>query len=195
MEDDFQWKTTFDGRQPLMEADLRFKTVFDGGRPSTEADLQWKTPFNGRRPPMDRQPSMEDYLCLKTTFDGGQPFMRDNLQWKMIFMEDDLWWKTAFYGRQPSIEGDFPFKYFKILLCHIPPLKSFFMSQRDHRTCNRPWKIPFYLPLVVFVSGVVCKVIFESNQNTLQFEVALLLSWCCNQGLNKLGNPQPEPNT
>ena len=36
MEDDLQWKTTFDGRQPSMEDDLQWKTTFNGRQPSSE---------------------------------------------------------------------------------------------------------------------------------------------------------------
>ena len=43
-----RWKTTFDGRHPLMEDTLWWKTSFDG-----------------------RQTLMENYLWWKTTFDGG----------------------------------------------------------------------------------------------------------------------------
>ena len=39
MEEDLQWKTTFDGRRPLSEDDLRRKTTFDERRPVTEDDL------------------------------------------------------------------------------------------------------------------------------------------------------------
>ena len=33
MEDDLHWKTTFDGRQPLMKDNLWWKTTFDGRQP------------------------------------------------------------------------------------------------------------------------------------------------------------------
>ena len=45
MEDNLRWKTTFDGRRPLMEDGLQWKTTFDGRRPSMEDDLRWKTTF------------------------------------------------------------------------------------------------------------------------------------------------------
>ena len=32
MEDDLQWKTTFDGRQPSIKDDLQWKTTHDGRR-------------------------------------------------------------------------------------------------------------------------------------------------------------------
>ena len=44
MEDDLQWKTTFDGRQPLIE------DSFGGRQPWMEDDHRWKTTFDGRRP-------------------------------------------------------------------------------------------------------------------------------------------------
>ena len=65
MEDDYQWKTTLDGRwvflwkktifnrrQPSMEEDLRLKTTFDNIRPFMEDNIQWKTTFDGRQPLM-----------------------------------------------------------------------------------------------------------------------------------------------
>ena len=59
------WKTTFDGRQPLMEDNLWWKMTFD-----------------------ERRPLMEDELWWKTTFDGRQPIYNS-------LMEDTLWWKTG----------------------------------------------------------------------------------------------------
>ena len=53
MEDDLWWKTTFGGRQPLVEYDLRWKV---------EDDLQWKTTFSGRLPLVEEDPQW------KTTF-------------------------------------------------------------------------------------------------------------------------------
>ena len=44
-----QWKTTFDGRRPLMEDGLWLKMTFDWRLPLMEDDLWWKTTFNGRR--------------------------------------------------------------------------------------------------------------------------------------------------
>ena len=38
MEDNLQWKTNFDGRQPLMEDTLRWKTTFGGRQPSLESE-------------------------------------------------------------------------------------------------------------------------------------------------------------
>ena len=46
MEDNLQWKTTFNGRQPLMEDDLRWKMTFDGRWPSIKDNLWCKTTFN-----------------------------------------------------------------------------------------------------------------------------------------------------
>jgi len=48
-----QWKTTFDGWQPLMEDVLQWKTTFDGSQPLMEDDLLLKTTFYGRRPSME----------------------------------------------------------------------------------------------------------------------------------------------
>ena len=53
LEDDPQWKTTFNGRGPLMEDDLRRKKSFDGRQALMEDDLQRKTTLNGRRPLME----------------------------------------------------------------------------------------------------------------------------------------------
>ena len=39
-----KWKTTFDGRRPLVKDDLRWI------QPLVEDDLWWKTAFGGRRP-------------------------------------------------------------------------------------------------------------------------------------------------
>ena len=40
-------KTTFGGRQPLVEDDLRWKMTCGVRRPAVEDDLQWKTTFAG----------------------------------------------------------------------------------------------------------------------------------------------------
>jgi hypothetical protein len=53
MEDDLQWKTTINGRQPQMEDNLQWKTT---------SNLQWMTTSNGRRPPME-----DDLKILKAT--------------------------------------------------------------------------------------------------------------------------------
>ena len=76
MEDDLQWKTTFDERRHPMEDNLRWKTTLDGRRSWMEDSLQRKTIFDGRRP------LMEDDLQGKTTFDGRRPSVEDNLLWK-----------------------------------------------------------------------------------------------------------------
>ena len=73
MEDNIRWKTTLDGRQPLMEDEL------DGRQPFTEEMLWWKTTID------ERQPLMEDDLWCKMTFNEIWPLMEDNLQWKMTF--------------------------------------------------------------------------------------------------------------
>ena len=39
MEDDRWWKTTFDGKRPLMEDDSWWKTTFDGKRPLMKDDI------------------------------------------------------------------------------------------------------------------------------------------------------------
>ena len=84
----------FYGRQPLMEDDMQWRTTFNGRQHSMEDDIQWKTTFDGRRP------SMKDILWWRTTFNGGQPSMEDDIQWKMTFdwrlplMEDDLHWRN-----------------------------------------------------------------------------------------------------
>ena len=116
MEDDLRWRTTFDGRRSLMEYNLRWKTTFDGRRPSMEDDQWWRKTNDGRRPSMGdelqwRHPSMGEDLC-----DGRQ-----------LLMEDDLRWRTTFNGRRPSVEDDPHWKDFEIPLCHIPPLRSFFL--------------------------------------------------------------------
>ena len=90
MEDNLWWKTTLDGRRPLM-------ATFVGRRPLTEDDLWWKTTFDRR------QPSTEDDLWRKTTFDGRRPLMEDNLGQKMTSDKDDLRRKTTFNVRQPLI--------------------------------------------------------------------------------------------
>ena len=36
---------TLDGRQPTMEDNLQWKTTFNGIQPSTEDDFQYKTPL------------------------------------------------------------------------------------------------------------------------------------------------------
>ena len=51
--EDRGWKTTFNGRQTLMEDDLRWKMTFTGRRLLMEDDLRWKTTFNGRRHSME----------------------------------------------------------------------------------------------------------------------------------------------
>ena len=46
MEYNLGWKTTFDGRQPLMEDDHGQKMILDGRQPQTEANHGW----DGKRP-------------------------------------------------------------------------------------------------------------------------------------------------
>ena len=42
-------------------------------------------------------------------------------------MEDNLLWKKAFIQRRPLMEDDLHWRDFEIPLCHIPPLRSFFI--------------------------------------------------------------------
>ena len=49
MEDDLQWKTTFNGKQPLIEDDICRKTAFNGRQNLVEDDLCRKTTFDGRK--------------------------------------------------------------------------------------------------------------------------------------------------
>ena len=59
MENNFQWKTTYDGRRPLMEDDpqwkmiLNLKTTFNQRQPSRKDDLLWKATFERIRPLME----------------------------------------------------------------------------------------------------------------------------------------------
>ena len=105
MEENLWWKTTFDGRQPLIEDDFQWKTTFDERWPLMEDDLWWKTTFDGR------QPLMEVDLWWKTAFDGRQPLMEDDLQWKItfegtqLFMEDMLWRKITCKLREHSCKN------------------------------------------------------------------------------------------
>ena len=80
MEEDLQWKTTFDGRRPSMEDDLQWKITFDGRRPLIEDDHWRKTTFEGR------WPLTEDDLWRKTTFDGRRPSVGlQDITWKKYF--------------------------------------------------------------------------------------------------------------
>ena len=94
----YLWKTTFNGRRPLMGDNLLWRATLDGRWPSMEDDLRWKTTFDGR------QPSMEESLRWKTTYDGGRTSKADDRWWKTICdgrcpsMEDDQWWRTTFIG-------------------------------------------------------------------------------------------------
>ena len=79
------WRTTFDGRGPLMEDNFWWKMTFDGMQTLMEDALLWKMTFDGRRPLMERRPLMGrqpltgDNLWRETTFDWRQPLMEDNL--------------------------------------------------------------------------------------------------------------------
>ena len=87
MEDSLWWKTTFDGRWPLME------DTYEGRQSSIENTPSWKMTHNGRQP-----------LMMKMTFYREQPSMEDHLQWKTMFdgrwllMEEDLHCKITFGG-------------------------------------------------------------------------------------------------
>ena len=88
------WKTTLDGRQPLMEDPLWQKTTFDRRGP-----LMRKMIYDGR------QPLKEDNLGQKTRYDGRLPLTEDNLWQKTIFdRRGPLTWKTTYDGRQPLTE-------------------------------------------------------------------------------------------
>ena len=64
MEDDLLWKTTFGGRQPLVEDNLQWKTTFFGRQPLIEDDRQWKTTFGGRQLLVEDNPCMlPSLLC------------------------------------------------------------------------------------------------------------------------------------
>ena len=77
MEDNLYWKTTFDGRQPLIGN-----------------TFWWKTPF------YKRWPLMEEDLWWKTAFDGGQLFFFDK---RWLSIENKLPLKTNFDERRSSI--------------------------------------------------------------------------------------------
>jgi hypothetical protein len=60
MEDDLQWKTASNGRQPPMEDDLQQKTTSNERRTPMEDELQWKTTY-------------KDKIFLKfESFEGGK---------------------------------------------------------------------------------------------------------------------------
>ena len=46
-------RSTYSGRQPLMEDDLRWKIPFDGRQPSIENELKWNTTFDGIKPSLE----------------------------------------------------------------------------------------------------------------------------------------------
>ena len=46
-------KTTFGGRQPLLEENLWWKTTIVERRPSVVDDLRWKMTLSGRQPSLD----------------------------------------------------------------------------------------------------------------------------------------------
>ena len=91
MEDDFQWKTTFGGRWPLVEDNLWWKTTFSGRQPSVEDNHGWKMIFGGRWSLVEddlwwKTTLGGSDLCWKTTFSGRLPAVEDNLLWKTIFV-------------------------------------------------------------------------------------------------------------
>ena len=61
------------------------KTTFGGRQPLLEDDLWWKTTFSGRGSFVGRQSSVEDNLWWRTTFGGRRPTVEDDLQWKTTF--------------------------------------------------------------------------------------------------------------
>ena len=75
----FGWKTTFNGKRPLMEDNLRWKMTFEGRQHSMEDSLWWNISINGR------QLSIEDDLHWETPFNGRPPSMEEPLQWKTTF--------------------------------------------------------------------------------------------------------------
>ena len=80
-----------------MEENLQWKTTFNARQPSMKDDLWWKMNFNGRQ------------LLMEVIFDEGCPLMEDDHWWKttVASMEKDLQWKRTFNGRQPSKEEKF----------------------------------------------------------------------------------------
>ena len=84
-EDDISWKTTFDGRQPLMKDHLWWRKTISGRQPLTKDNLWWKTTFDGRGP------LSEDDRWWKTTFDGRRPSIGLHyITWKKYF-DSSLW--------------------------------------------------------------------------------------------------------
>ena len=81
MDDDLWWRTTFDGRQPLIEDNLWWRMTFGEKRSLIEDVLLWKTTYD------------VGHLWWKMSFDG---------RWPLI--ENNLWWKSTIYGRQPLEE-------------------------------------------------------------------------------------------
>ena len=71
-------KTTFDGRQPLMEDNLWWKMPLDIRRPLTEDDLWQKMTFDGKRP------LTEDNIWKKKTFDRNKQLSRRWLGTKVL---------------------------------------------------------------------------------------------------------------
>jgi hypothetical protein len=56
MEEDLQWKTTYNVRGPQNTNTLQVllrKTTYNGRPPTMEDDLQWKKTYNGRQPTME----------------------------------------------------------------------------------------------------------------------------------------------
>ena len=75
-QDDCWWKTTFDGRRPLVEDKILLKTNLEGGRHFT---------FDGGGPLMEDSkedallPLFEEDLWWKMTFDIIHPLIEENL--------------------------------------------------------------------------------------------------------------------
>ena len=127
MEFNLWWKTTFDGRRPLMENKFWKETTYERRRLLTEDDHWRKTTFDRR------QPLREDKLWRKRSFDRIQPLMVDN-----------LWWKMTFDGRRPLTENLRPsigciVYYLKKCLWHLTlTAKAQLTSNRKSYQLSKP---------------------------------------------------------
>ena len=124
MEDDLQWKMTFNGKRPFMGDDCLWKMAFYGRPSFIEDRILWETTFDGRRH------LTEDGLWWKTTFDGEQPLV-----------EEDLWWKKIFDGRHPLMEDNF-WRKSKILLLKNISTKKYYAPKGSLwiKKCHKKWK-------------------------------------------------------
>jgi hypothetical protein len=121
MEDNLQWKTTFNGRRPPMEDDLKWKTT------SNRSGLQWKTTSNGRQPPM------EDDLQWKKTSNERRTTMEDDLKIvKVCIMTYEFlggnWRKDQRKSRVWLCSAQLVFKLKQILLNECVSRLSDFLS-------------------------------------------------------------------